>query len=177
MLVKNILDEDFVNYKKPSMTIAFPFCSFKCDKECGRAVCQNSPLINNPNVEISCEEIIKRYINNPITEALVFQGLEPLDSIKDVLDLAVTLRYGYMCNDDIVIYTGYTKEEVDDFTLSTLYPFMDGQCTGNLKIVKLLKRVGNTIIKYGRYIPDQKPHYDEVLGVNLASDNQYAERL
>ena len=35
----------------------------------------------------------------------------------------------------------------------------------------------NIIIKYGRYIPDQEPHYDEVLGVNLASDNQYAERL
>jgi hypothetical protein len=35
----------------------------------------------------------------------------------------------------------------------------------------------NVIIKYGRYIPNQTPHYDEVLGVNLASDNQYAERL
>ena len=35
----------------------------------------------------------------------------------------------------------------------------------------------NIIIKFGRYIPNQKPHYDEVLGVNLASDNQYAERI
>ena len=35
----------------------------------------------------------------------------------------------------------------------------------------------NIIIKYGRYIPNQTPHRDEVLGVNLASDNQYAERI
>ena len=33
----------------------------------------------------------------------------------------------------------------------------------------------NIIIKYGRYRPNQKPHYDEVLGVNLISDNQYAK--
>ena len=32
------------------------------------------------------------------------------------------------------------------------------------------------VIKYGRYVPDQQPHFDEVLGVNLASDNQYARR-
>ena len=41
MLVKGIIDEDFINYKKPSMYIASSKCSFKCDKECGRAVCQN----------------------------------------------------------------------------------------------------------------------------------------
>ena len=177
MIVKDILDEDFVNYKKPSMMIAFPYCSFKCDKECGRAVCQNSPLANEPNIEISCESIIERYLDNSITEAIVFQGLEPFDSLKDVFDFVVTLRGRYGCSDDVVIYTGYTKEEVDKFTLSTMYPFMDGTCTGNIKITKMLKSTGNIIIKYGRYIPDQKPHYDKVLGVNLASDNQYAERL
>ena len=42
------------------------------------------------------------------------------------------------------------------------------------KIEDLLK-FSNIIIKFGRYIPGQKPHYDEILGVNLASDNQYAE--
>ena len=35
----------------------------------------------------------------------------------------------------------------------------------------------NIIIKFGRYIPNQQSHFDIVLGVNLASDNQYAERL
>lgn len=28
-----------------------------------------------------------------------------------------------------------------------------------------------------RYIPNQEKHYDEVLGIYLASDNQYAEKL
>lgn len=39
MLVKNIIDEDFVQYKKPAMFIGMPSCSFKCDKECGKPVC------------------------------------------------------------------------------------------------------------------------------------------
>ena len=33
------------------------------------------------------------------------------------------------------------------------------------------------IIKYGRFIPNQQKHYDEILGVYLASDNQYAEKI
>ena len=33
----------------------------------------------------------------------------------------------------------------------------------------------NIIIKFGRYVPNQKEHYDEILGINLASSNQYAE--
>ena len=38
-------------------------------------------------------------------------------------------------------------------------------------------RLQNIIVKFGRYIPDTDQRYDEVLGVILASDNQYAERL
>ena len=52
MKIKGLIDEDWVNYKKPSMYIAFPRCSFKCDKECGRQVCQNSALANEKNIEI-----------------------------------------------------------------------------------------------------------------------------
>lgn len=158
MLIKGIIDTDIVNYKKISMTIEFPHCSFKCDKDCGRAVCQNSPLVNEPNIDISYDDICKRYLNNPITESIVFQGLEPIDSISDVINLIMWFRIKYNCLDDIVIYTGFNKNEID-------------------WVIDKLKWMGNIIIKYGRYIPDQEPHYDEVLGVNLASDNQYAERL
>ncbi len=158
MILKDIKDEDFVNYKKPSMVIGFPYCSFKCDKECGRAVCQNSPLAQEPDIHISFSKIAERYINNPITEAIVFQGLEPFDSFEDMICLVDYIREIAKCDDDIVIYTGYKKEEI---------PFF----------IEVLKEFKNIIVKYGRYIPDQNPHYDEVLGVNLASDNQYAERL
>ena len=135
MLVKGIIDEDFINYKKPSMTIMCPFCDFKCDKECGEPICQNSKLIKEPNISISERKIIERYLKNPITEAIVFQGLEPLDSFISVKYFIKILRLTYGCNDDIVIYTGYNKEEIED------------------EIFHDLKCLGNIIIKYGRYIP------------------------
>lgn len=159
MKILGIIDEDFVNYKKPSMVIEFPYCSLKCDKECGQPVCQNSPLLLEPVIDISCEKIIERYINNPITEAVVCQGMEPLDSIGELLNFLVWLRNQYYCNDDVVIYTGYNKEEIKDW------------------VFECLRIHSNIIIKYGRYIPNQEPHYDPVLGVNLASDNQYAEKI
>ena len=157
MVIKGLIDEDFINYKKPCMTIEFPKCSFKCDKECGKQVCQNSILASAPDIVIDTEQIVQRYINNPITKAIVMQGLEPFDSWDDLLICINSLRK--KTNDDIVIYTGYTKDECVFWTtfLKGLYD--------------------NIIIKYGRYIPNQKSHFDEVLGVNLASDNQYAERI
>ena len=158
MLIKGIIDEDFVNYKKPAMVVEFPYCDFKCDKECGKSICQNSSLVNEPNIEISFNNICSRYLSNPITEAVIFQGLEPLDSPSDVYNLIFTLRKRFNCYDDIVIYTGYNRDEM-------------------IPLISKLRLFKNIIIKYGRYIPNQTPHYDEVLGVNLASDNQYAERL
>ena len=43
--------------------------------------------------------------------------------------------------------------------------------------VYLLSNYKNIIIKYGRYIPNKEKYYNEVLGVYLASENQYAERI
>ena len=37
-IVKGIIFEDFVNYKKPSMVIEMPYCDFKCDKEYGSQI-------------------------------------------------------------------------------------------------------------------------------------------
>ena len=158
MIIKGLIDEDFVNYKKPAMVIEFPYCTFKCDKECGQSVCQNSALVNEPNIEIDYDKLLTRYINNPITKAIVMQGLEPFDSFSDVMNLILWLRVKYKCLDDIVIYTGYTKEEINWF-------------------IKYIEQYENIIIKYGRYIPNQDPHLDSILGVKLSSDNQYAEKI
>ena len=155
--IKGIIFEDFVNYKKASMTIAMPYCSFKCDKECGRQICQNSKLADDPIIEVSIDKIIKKYLDNPITHSIVFQGLEPMDSWDEVKEFLFTLRIHYSCFDDVIIYTGYNKDEIED------------------KIEEIRNLFSNIIFKYGRFIPDQEPHYDEVLGVKLASDNQYAE--
>ena len=167
MLIKAIIDEDFLNYKKPSMYIATPRCSFKCDKECGRAVCQNSSLAHAPVIEVSAKTIVDRYLGNPITKAIIVSGLEPFDSADDLCDLVRTLRDAKKCNDDIVIYTGYTEEEL---SLND---------SGRLEnaTYNWLKHYPNIYIKFGRYVPDQEPHYDEVLGVKLASDNQYGKKV
>lgn len=156
MEIKGIIHEDFVNYKVCSMTIAMPYCTFKCDKECGSNVCQNSKLAKDPTLDIPAAKIIDQYLYNPLSHAIVFQGLEPFDSYNDIYYFIYALRFVFKNNDPVVIYTGYNKDEISS------------------KIEDLLK-FSNIIIKFGRYIPGQKPHYDEILGVNLASDNQYAE--
>ena len=152
MKIKGLISEDFVNYKKPAMTIMFPYCTFKC----GTEYCQNSPLSKAEDIEIDITNIVIRYLNNPITESVVMQGLEPFDSWDDLIEFVKQLRES--TDDDIVIYTGYNKEEIADK-------------------ITLLSKYKNMVIKYGRYIPNQEKHYDEVLGVYLASSNQYAERI
>ena len=71
MIIKQLVDEDFVNYKKPSMFVGFPKCSFKCDKECGMQVCQNSTLALSQNINIDTNRLVERYLSNPITHAIV----------------------------------------------------------------------------------------------------------
>ena len=101
MQLKGLVDEDIVNYYKTSMYLIFPHCSFKCDKECGSKVCQNSSLSSAPTIEIAPETICERYINNPITSAIVCAGLEPFDSKFDLLALIDCLRRKFECNDEI----------------------------------------------------------------------------
>ena len=62
MILKQLLDEDFVNYKKPSMFIGFPFCTFKCEKECGEHCCQNSALAQTPNIDVGVKTIVNKYV-------------------------------------------------------------------------------------------------------------------
>lgn len=119
-------------------------------------MCQNSDLVNYPTITIDYKAIVKRYINNHMSHAIVFGGLEPFDSYKDMIDLISEFRR--QTQDDIVIYTGYKEEELYN---ELLY----------------LSSFSNIIIKFGRFVPYQEKHYDEVLGVNLASANQYAVRL
>lgn len=167
MLIKSIIFEDFVNYKKPSMFIGMPSCSFKCDKECGKQVCQNSELAKAPCIDIEPTTIVHRFYDNPITEAVVFGGLEPFDDFDDLYILIYLLRTGATLKNqpipDIVIYTGYYPEEVVDY----IEELKDLTADFGMKI----------IIKFGRFIPDRPHKYDELLGIELASDNQEAIKL
>jgi hypothetical protein len=167
MKIKNLIDEDFVNYKKPSMFIGTSSCDFKCDKECSKPVCQNSELAKAPTIDIETIDLVARYFTNSITEAIVLGGLEPFDSFGDICEFLSLIAAS--CSNssnfkipDIIIYTGYYPEEIQN----------------KLQTLKIFNTViKNIIIKFGRFIPDRPHKYDELLGIELASDNQFAKRL
>ena len=155
MFIKQFVDEDFVNYKLPCMFIGMPNCSMKCEKH-GNFICQNRSLLDAPNKEVTIVDLILRYDNNPLTQAIVFGGLEPLDDFDDLICFISNFRYEH--DDTVVIYTGYEEHEVK-------------------KKIEQLSLYKNIVVKFGRYIPGHTPHYDPILGVNFASDNQYAKEI
>ena len=157
MLILDLIETDIVNYKKACMTVMFPYCSFKCNKEAGRDVCHNSGIASWRPIDMSISDIINRYLNNPLSEAIVMQGLEPFDSFEGLY--ALVYKFTEKSNDDIVIYTGYTEDEI----------------TAKVKDLSNIIEHNRLIIKFGRFIPDRPSVYDEVLGVTLKSDNQYAK--
>jgi hypothetical protein len=153
-----IIFDDFTNYQYPCMTLETPYCDFKCDRECGVQVCQNCALAHADIYTYEIYNIIRTYLSDDITKAIVFQGLEPFDnrSFQEVLDFIDTFRE--YSSDDIIIYTGFKEEEIGSK-------------------IDILKKQKNIIVKFGRFIPDQPQHFDEVLGIDLASPNQYARRI
>lgn len=157
MRVKAIIQEDFINYKLPSMFISTCFCDWKCciERNLDIGVCQNAPLVQADTKDIDNQTIYFQYATNPITKAVVIGGLEPMIQINEVEELIKLFRKnGENC--PFVIYTGYYPNEIP-------------------KPLETLKHYQNIIIKFGRFIPNDQSRYDEVLGVTLASSNQYAE--
>ena len=94
MRVTNIVYEDFVNYKKPSMFLGSISCDFKCcvEGEFETTVCQNSSLAHAKITNISNYDIYNKYIHNPITKAIVIGGLEPMLQWNEVLNLIYFFR-------------------------------------------------------------------------------------
>lgn len=154
--LKGVVMEDFVNYKSSSMFLITSYCDWKCCKEANIdiSVCQNQALVHQPTKKYSYESLYKAYINNPITKAICIGGLEPFQQFDELFRLIGYFRANG-CNDTFVIYTGYYPDELPE--------------------LHTLKMYSNIIVKFGRYKPNNQPHYDDVLGVMLISDNQYAE--
>ena len=151
--IKSVLSESFADYKKCSMLICGCTCTWKC-REKSLPKFKISFITNyRSRCWKNCWRIYEKftYICYCIPD-----GLEWFDQYLELLECVDAFREKTL--DDIIIYTGYNKNEIEE------------------KII-LLKKYSNIIIKYGRFIPGQQPHFDEVLGVNLASDNQYAEKL
>lgn len=157
MKIKGLIEEDFVNYKKPCMFISTSTCDWKCCNDGGfdKSICQNFGMANQITIDIDDSVIYSHYISNPITKAIVLGGLEPMLQFEELYSLIKYFRE-HGCNDPLVIYTGYRKNELH-WELDQLRAFR------------------NIIVKFGRYVPGQQKHFDRVLGVELASNNQYAE--
>lgn len=160
MRVKTIIDEDFINYKKPSFFIGCISCGGKCAREgCfDISVCQNNEWRNSSLIDVPDTVLIERYLGNNITSAIVFGLLEPFEQFNEMLCFIKTLRTKFSCNDDVVIYTGYNEDEIQSQ-------------------IEQLKPLGNIIVKFGRFRLGDEKHKDETLGVYLASDNQYAKYI
>ena len=156
MKLRGIVAEDFLNYKDPAMILLWPNCNFKCDLENGNQFCQNLPLIKTPIVETDPDVLIDEFINNPITKAIVCSGLEPMDSFDELLDFIKRLRE--KSDAMVVIYTGYKATEIKSQ-------------------INKLKKYPNIIVKFGRYKPNEEAHFDELLGIKLASKNQWAKQI
>ena len=136
--IKHILHESFADYKKCSMLI----CGCTCTWKCGKNLCQNSKLALSPTKEIQIQKIVEEYLKNDLTSAIVFAGLEWMDQSLELLECIEAFREKTM--DDIVIYTGYDKNEIEEH-------------------IMILKKYKNIIVKFGRYVGGQQPHYDKVL--------------
>ena len=108
----------------------------------GKELCQNSPLAKTPTKEIDVEKIVDNYLKNDLTEAIVFGGLEWMDQFLALIVCIEAFRK--KTNDDIIVYTGYDKEEIPEHLM-------------------MLKKYKNIIVKFGRFIPNQKTHFDKVL--------------
>lgn len=157
MRVKAVEIEAFGDYKYPVLLIGANGCDWKCERECGKKMCQNSSLASSPTIEVAPYRLFELYQANTITKAVVFGGLEPMLQIDEVEEVVKYFRNNDIL-DPIIIYTGYNKQEVEPQ-------------------LNRLKKYPNIIVKFGRFVPECKPHMDSVLGVELASDNQYAERI
>jgi organic radical activating enzyme len=163
MLVRKIIRDDNVNYKRTALFVGIGDCDWKCCKEAGMnaSMCQNSELAKVSAWKMTANECLDVVVHRKSFEqSVVIGGLEPFRDMNSLLELcrAVSSRCEFV-DWDVVIYTGYYYNEI-------------------VEEVELIKEsVGNhrLIIKFGRYDPALPPVKDSILGVELASSNQYAK--
>ena len=156
--VFDINETDFVNFKEATFMIySGVTCTFKCDKENNCQVCQNWGLTKEKTITTSIASIIERFDKQSISKAIAFQGLEPLDNLKQLLWFIYNFRQTH--DNIVIIWTGYTEEE----------------CSDLIYLIKEKMNWKNIIVKFGRFRYGEDAHYDPILGVKLASSNQYAK--
>lgn len=160
MKIYGLKPNDVINYRLPSLFIGMGTCNWKCCIEAGldESMCQNSELAKCPRYDVSVEELCNIYNASKVDEAIVIGGLEPLDDMDGLMELVG--GFDERCVGDIIIYTGYTEDEKQDVIANDVLP---------------LVKHNHVIVKFGRFVPGQEKHFDTILGIDLASDNQYGK--
>ena len=151
MNVKIVSDYKRQFYKKYSLVIRF-----------------NSSV----NKSVSSADIYNYYLSHPKFKAFVISGIDISVNAFDLTQIVDEIRNKQHCLDDIIIWSEYTEEELngepdkeyDKINFEKVHA-----------VYKQLQQYENIIVKFGRYVPGDKPHPDELLGVDLSSDNQYAK--
>lgn len=151
MYLKQIIDESFGDYKECSMLLVTPSCKWKCEG------CQNKHLDLLPTKNFPNGLIWKRFLKNPLSSAIVIGGLEPFDDVIDICQFIVVGSSVFSMKAPLIIYTGYTPDELDWEKLQGAFSFYQGPI----------------YVKYGRYISGREKVYSDDLGVWLASNNQF----
>lgn len=156
--VFGIQTADCINNKEITFNIASGVsCSFKCCPE-HPEICQNNPLCSQPIVPANIKALVNKYREQELATCITFQGLEPLDTLSELMWFIWYLRH--YTDDPVFIWTGYTEEEIQS-------------------LIELIHRMNfcNIYIKVGRFVPNQPSHIDPILGVALASPNQYCKKI
>lgn len=108
-------------------------------------------------IDVDDERIYEIFSENPITKCVVIGGLEPMIQMNEIVALIKLFREkGCECR--FIIYTGYVPNEL-------------------VKEVDILSNLGAITVKFGRYNPLLPPVFDNTLGVELVSNNQFAVQL
>jgi uncharacterized radical SAM superfamily protein len=143
--------ETFVDYKKTGLYVSGSRCDLKCKE------CFNENLKHSPTIKINPIQFVEDYIiKNQVIESVIFSGLNWFDKFEDLIQLVNCIRV--KSDIDIVIYTGYKESEV-------------------LNEIDMLKENKNIIVKFGRFIPNQEPIWDELGGIYLANKGQYFKKI
>lgn len=160
----DIKTDDISDYKHTAMLLVFPNCLGKC-KNCQNSKLQKRNKFND--IFVTAESIINYYNRLKTHSAIVCAGLEPFDSFYDLKDIfECFVDSAKKPENDFVIYTGYYYDEIKE-NVDELHDYLKRNNKNSLK---------RLIIKFGRYDetqPNRKGDVNPILGVTLATCNQY----
>lgn len=93
-------------------------CYHKCEG------CQNPQTHDsNGGKFIDIQEIFEEYINNTTYDGITFSGGEPFLQADVLADLAVKIRSDLSRPHNIICYTGYTWEEIQDIIAKGVFDY------------------------------------------------------